>query len=208
VDPYRVLLADDHVMFRQGIRNLIEKVGGIQIIGEVNDGLELLEFLKTSVPDLIILDIAMPKLRGLEAMREVKKNYRNVKIILLTMYGNQGLIRQAINYKTDGFILKEEQIGELIHAIKEVRSGRKYFSSIISEALVSLVREEKNSNVLTDREKEILQFMARGMGNQEIASSLFISVHTVRRHRYNIMEKLDMHSVTELMKYAISEGYC
>ncbi|MEJ2071822.1 MAG: response regulator transcription factor, partial [Syntrophobacterales bacterium] len=111
--PYRVILADDHVMFRQGIRNFIERMENVLIIGEVDDGFALLELLKTAVPDLIILDIAMPKLRGLEALREVKKHYPKVKIVILTMHGNKEFVRQAITEGADGFILKEEPSSEL-----------------------------------------------------------------------------------------------
>ena len=119
--PYKIILADDHVMFRQGIRNFIEKLEHVQISGEADDGLELLELLKTSVPDLIILDIAMPKLRGLEALREVKKRYPQVKVVILTMHGTKEFVRQAVSEGADGFILKEEPSSELIDAIKAVR---------------------------------------------------------------------------------------
>ena len=207
MNPYRIILADDHVMFRHGIRNLIEKIVDIQISGEVNDGLELLEFLKTSVPDLILLDIAMPNLRGLEALREVKKHYPRVKVLILTMHDNEEFIRQAVISKVDGFILKEEPSGELIQAIKAIRAGNKYFSSRLSETLRSFVREEDYTEALTIREREVLQCLARGMSIQEISDSLYISVHTVRRHRYNIMQKLGLKSMTDLVKYAISKGY-
>ena len=205
--PYRIILADDHVMFRQGIRNFIERMENVQIIGEVDDGVALLEFLKTAVPDLIILDIAMPKLRGLEALREVKKRYPKVKIAILTMHGTKEFVRQAVSEGADGFILKEEPSSELIDAIKAVRICNQYFSSRLSEALLSFARGEEDPEVLTEREKEILQCLARGMSTQKISESLFISVHTVRRHRYNIMQKLNLHSLTDLIKYAISKGY-
>ena len=205
--PYKIVLADDHVMFRQGIRNFIEKLENIQISGEVDNGLELLELLKTSVPDLIILDIAMPKLRGLEALREVKKRYPQVKVVILTMHGNKEFVRQAVSEGADGFILKEEPSSELIDAIKAVRVCNHYFSSRLSEALLSFARGEEESDILTDREKEVLQYLARGMSVQKISDTLFISVHTVRRHRYNIMQKLGLHSMTDLVKYAIAKGY-
>ncbi len=181
--PYRIILADDHVMFRQGIRNLIEKTAGFQISGEADDGLELLELLKISMPDLIILDIAMPKLRGLEALREVKKHYPKVKILILTMHDNEEFVRQALTGKADGFILKEEPTSELIQAIKEIRIGKKYFSSRLSGVLMSFIGEEGRTVVLSDREKEVLQYLARGMSTQEISDSLYISTHTVRRHK-------------------------
>jgi DNA-binding NarL/FixJ family response regulator len=207
VNPYRIILADDHVMFRQGIRNFIEKMRDIQITGEVNNGLELLELLKASVPDLILLDIAMPKLRGLEALREVKKYYPKVKVLILTMHDNEEFVRQAVINRADGFILKEERSDELINAIKAIKAGNKYFSPRLSETLRSFVREEDYTEALTNREKEILQCLARGMSIQNISDSLYISIHTVRRHRYNIMQKLHLKSLTDLIKYAISKGF-
>ena len=205
--PYRIILADDHVMFRQGIRNFIERLEHVQISGEVGNGMELLELLKTSVPDLIILDIAMPKLRGLEALREVKKRYPQVKVVILTMHGTREFVRQAVSEGADGFILKEEPSSELIEAIQAVRICHQYFSPRLSEALLSFARGEEDPENLTEREKEILQCLARGMSTQKISDTLFISVHTVRRHRYNIMRKLNLGSMTDLIKYAISKGY-
>ena len=205
--PYRVILADDHVMFRQGIRNFIERMENVLIIGEVDDGFALLELLKTAVPDLIILDIAMPKLRGLEALREVKKHYPKVKIVILTMHGNKEFVRQAITEGADGFILKEEPSSELTQAIEAMRIGHTYFSSRLSEALLSLVREEEDSEILSDREKEVFLCLARGMSIQKISDTLFLSTHTVRRHRFNIMQKLNLENMTDLIKYALSKGY-
>lgn len=205
--PYKILLADDHVMFRQGIRNILEKLGRVQITGEAGDGLELLELLKTSVPDLIILDIAMPKLRGLEALREVKKRYPRVKVVILTMHGTTEFIRQAVSSGADGFILKEESSQELIKALKAVRNGNHYFTPRLSEAMLSFVKGEVDPEVLTFREKEVLRGLVRGMSAQEISATLFISPHTVRRHRYNIMQKLNLHSLTDLIKYGLSRGY-
>jgi DNA-binding NarL/FixJ family response regulator len=206
-DTYRIILADDHVMVRQGIRNLLEKMEDLQVIGEVNNGLELLGFLKTSVPDLILLDLAMPKLRGLEALREVKKGYPGVKILILTMHGSEEFVRQAAINRADGFILKEEPIGELIRGIRAIRTGKKYFSSGLSKALLSMSREGDHPASLSGREKEVLQCLAKGMSVQKISDSLFISVHTVRRHRYNIMQKLGRKNMADLTRYAIAKGY-
>ena len=205
--PYKIVLADDHVMFRQGIRNFIERLENVQISGEVDDGLALLELLKTSVPDLIVLDIAMPKLRGLEALRELKKHYPQVKVVILTMYGNKEFVRQAVNEGADGFLLKEEPSSELLQAIGALRGCHKYFSSRLSEALLSFARGEEDPEVLSDREKEVLQCLARGMSIQKVSETLFISVHTVRRHRYNIMQKLNLDSTTDLIRYAFSKGF-
>jgi DNA-binding NarL/FixJ family response regulator len=205
--PYKIILADDHAMFRHGIRNLIEKIAGFEISGEADDGLELLELLKSSVPDLIILDIAMPRLRGLEALREVKKHFPKVKILILTMHDNEEFVKQAVTGKADGFILKEEPSSELIQAIKDIRNGKKYFSPRLSGALLSFLGAGEPAEALSNREKEVLQYLAKGMGTQEISEALYISIHTIRRHRYNILQKLKLKSTADLIKYAITKGY-
>ena len=133
MSSYNVVLADDHAMFREGIRKIIERIKDVHVSGEVNDGLELLDFLKESTPDLVILDISMPNLRGLEAIREIKKLYPQVKILILTMYRKKEFIRQAIMDGADGFLLKEDPGGALIKAVQALQKGEKYLSSLLTE---------------------------------------------------------------------------
>lgn len=204
---YSIVLADDHVMFREGIRKIIERIEETVIIGEVNDGLELLELLKKSSPNLVILDISMPNLRGLEAIREIKKHYPQVKVLFLTMHRKKEFIRQALADGADGFLLKEDPSGELIRAVQALKKGEKYLSRLISDDLIRLTLELDQNDILTTREKEVLILLAEGRKSQEIANALFISVNTVRRHRYNIMEKLNIKNLAELVKYAISQNY-
>jgi DNA-binding NarL/FixJ family response regulator len=204
---YRVVLADDHVMFRDGIRRIIERIKDVVVSGEVNDGLELLEFLKLSPADLIILDISMPNLRGLEAIREIKKHYSQVKILVLTMHRKKEFIRQALADGADGFLLKEDESSELIRAVQAVQKGQKYLSPLLTSEVMSLSLAEEQSELLTMREREVLKLLAEGKRTQEIAEALFISVNTVRRHRYNIMEKLNIKTMADLVKYAISQHY-
>ena len=203
--PYKIILADDHPIFRRGVRNLIEDMEGVQISGEAQDGPELWKLLKSSIPDLVILDLAMAKMGGLEFLRELKKRYPRVKVLILTTPGNKELVRQAVSGKADGYILKEESGSELIQAIKQVKTGKKYFSSLLSEILVSLATEEKRAESLTIREIEVLRCLAQGMSPQEIAEALFISLHTVRRHRSNIMHKLNLKTINGLLKYAFTK---
>ncbi len=207
MSPYNVMLADDHVMFREGIRRIIERIEGVAISGEANDGLELLEHLKESRPDLVILDISMPNLRGLEAIREIKKLYPRVKIVVLTMHRKKEFIRQALVDGADGFLLKEDPSGQLIRAVQAVRNGEKYLSPLITGDLISLTMAEEQTDLLTIREREVLKLLAEGKKNQEIAEVLFISPHTVRRHRYNLMEKLNLKCMADLVRYAISQNY-
>jgi DNA-binding NarL/FixJ family response regulator len=205
--PFNIVLADDHVMFRQGIRSFLEKQRGIKIVGEAKDGLELLEILKTTTPDLAIVDIVMPKMRGLEVLREVRKKYPRVKILFLTMHGKSEYIRQAIADGVQGFILKEEPSSNLLKALKNIREGSKYFSPLLSSDLTNLILDNGDQKPLSQREKEILTYLAVGLKVPEISEILLISDHTVRRHRQNVMRKLNLRSQTDLIKYAISHGY-
>ncbi len=207
MDPYTIILADDHAMLREGIRKIIERIEGARISGEANDGLELLELLKKSTPNLVILDISMPNLRGLEAIREIRKTYPKVKILVLTMHKKKEFLRQALRDGADGFLLKEDAGSELIRAVQTVRQGGKYLSPLLTNVLTSLAVEEENPEVLTMREREVLKLLAEGKSTKEIAADLYISPHTVRRHRSNIMEKLDIKNLADLVKYAISQSY-
>lgn len=207
MDPLSIVLADDHVMFRQGIRSFLESLDGITIIGEAKDGLELLEILKTTIPDLAIIDIVMPKMHGMEVLQEIRQNYPQIKVLFLTMHGKLEYIRQAIASGVHGFLLKEEPRSELIKAIETIRDGKKYFSPLLATTLSNLIIEKDESRLLTPREREILKCLASGMTTQEIAELFLLSTNTVRRHRQNIMQKLDVHSQTELVRYAISHGY-
>lgn len=204
---YTIILADDHAMFREGIRRIIERIEDVAVIGEVNDGLELLDLLKESCPDLILLDISMPNLRGLEAIREIKKTYPQIKILVLTMHKKKQFILQALKDGAAGFLLKEDASDELLRAVQTVRNGGRYFSPLLSTVLSSLVLEKEESEVLTTREKEVLTLIAEGKKTIEIAAALYISPYTVRRHRSNIMEKLNIKSLADLVKYAISQTY-
>jgi DNA-binding NarL/FixJ family response regulator len=207
MDTCTIILADDHAMLREGIRKIIERIEGALIIGEVNDGLELLELLKKSNPNLVILDISMPNLRGLEAIREIKKTYPQVKVLVLTMHRKKEFLRQALRDGADGFLLKEDAGSELIRAVQTVRNGGKYLSPLLSSVLTSLAVEEEKTEVLTMREREVLKLLAEGKRTKEIAAALYISPHTVRRHRSNIMEKLNIKNLADLVKYAISQSY-
>ena len=204
---YKIVLADDHVMFRQGIKQIVKDIDGLEVIGEAGDGLELLQLLKKLHPDLIILDISMPNLRGLEATREIKKLSPHLKILLLTMHKRKEFVRQGLANGADGFLLKEDADIELIRAIATLKRGEKYFSPLLSATLADLALEKEKPTLLTIREKEVLKLLAEGKTNRNIAELLHISMYTVRRHRSNIMRKLGAKSVTQLLKYALAQGY-
>ena len=207
MDTYTIVLADDHAMFREGIRKIIERIEDVSVSAEVNDGLELLELLKKSLPDMVLLDISMPNLRGLEAIREIKKSYPQVKILVLTMHKKREFIRQALSDGADGFLLKEDAGGELIRAVQAIRKGGMYLSPLLSSVLTSLALDEDKTDILTIREREVLKLIAEGKRTKDIGEALFISPYTVRRHRANIMEKLNLNNLADLVKYAISQTY-
>jgi DNA-binding NarL/FixJ family response regulator len=204
---YSIVVADDHAMFRQGLKLIIDQLDDVAIVGEASDGLQLLELLRKATPDLIIMDISMPNLRGLEATREVKRLYPRVKVLILTMHKKKEFVRQALLYNADGILLKEEPGSELIRAVQTIRSQEKYLSPMLSTMVASLVMGKAEIDSLSIREREVLKLLAEGKSAQEIAEVLYISVFTVRRHRHNIMKKLNIQNFSDLVKYAISQDY-
>ena len=208
MDVCSIVLADDHVMFRKGVKRIIEETPALEVVGEANDGLELLRLLKAQEPKLVILDISMPRLRGLEATREIKKLYPQVKVILLTMHRSKEFLQQALEAGADGFLLKEDADFELLRAIQAVREGKKFISPLLSTEMADLALRDKpaDPDPLTLREKTIVKLLAEGKTPKEIADLLYISVFTVRRHRDNIMRKLNLKRLADLIRYALSRG--
>ena len=213
MSAYRIVLADDHVMFRKGIRNILERDVGLEVAGEAGDGLELLKFIKNATPDMVLLDIAMPSLRGLEATREIKMISPEVKVLILTMHRDKEYVYYAISAGAEGYLLKEDADTELFKAIEKIRSGGYYISPLLSGELThELIQEHHKGQLpppksLTVREREVLKLIAEGVKNKEIADLLFISARTVEHHRANIMRKLNIKKTANLIKYAICEGY-
>jgi DNA-binding NarL/FixJ family response regulator len=201
------VLADDHALFRGGVKRIIKEHADLEVIGEAGDGLELMQLLKKSNPNIVILDISMPNLRGLEAAREIKKMYPQIRILLLTMHKKKEFIQQGIAGGADGFILKEEADEVLLQAILAIRQGKRFISPLLSQEVAELLIGKKKPELLSIREKEVLQLLADGKSNKDIADLLFISTHTVRRHRENIMQKLNLKGVVDLVQYAVAEGY-
>jgi len=205
--PYTIVLADDHALFRQGVRKIIEDVDDLKVVGEASDGLELLELLKKSKPNLIILDIAMPNLRGLEAAREIKGLYPQIKVLLLTMHKKKDFLQQGLEAGVDGFLVKEDADTALLQAVKAIQRGEKYYSPLISDKLADLAFQRGKTDPLTKREKEVAKLLAEGKSSKEIAELLYISIYTVRRHRDNIMKKLELKGLADLVRYAMDKGY-
>ena len=214
MNPYRVVLADDHAMFRQGVKRILQDADELEVVGEASDGIELLEVSKEMSPDMVIVDISMPNLRGLEATREIKAIFPNVKVLILTMFRSKEYVHGAISAGAEGYLLKEDADTELFVAVEKIRQGGRYISPILSgeltHELIHVGHEGESAssgNFLTLREKEVLKLIAEGKSHKEIADLLFISVRTVDHHRANIMRKLNIKDTANLTKYAIQEGY-
>jgi len=212
--PFRIVLADDHVLFRQGIRNILERRPELAVVAEAGDGLELLEMMKKIGADLVIMDISMPHLRGLEALREIRKSHPDLRVLFLTMHKELEYMRAAIQAGAEGYLLKEDADTDLFKAIESIRKGGRYLSPLLSSsAAYELLRGRVTGKTksapddLTLREREVLTLIAEGTSSREIATRLFISPRTVEHHRENMMRKLNVRSTAQLVKYAITRGY-
>jgi len=207
----RVLVVDDHAMFREGIRALLEGYDDVEIVGEATEGREAIEKVCQLAPQVVLMDIAMPVMGGLEATRRIQKETPNARVLVLTQHEDSEYILSLLRAGAKGYISKTATASELVSAIRTVHKGESFLypsaaTTLIEEYLTRVGGEKNEYERLTDREREILQLVAEGRTNREIADSLFISVKTVLRHRTNIMEKLGFHNRTELIKYAISKG--
>ncbi len=210
---YDILLADDHVMFRQGIKRVIEESDDLKIVGEVGNGLELLEFLKNRPVDMVILDISMPGMRGIEATREAKVIRPDIKVLILTMHNNTEYVQHSIKAGADGYLIKENSDTELLTAINKVLQGDRYISHALSLELAdNFLRKGRQDSKhpfdrLTIREREVLKLIAEGKSSRDVAELLFISPRTAEHHRANIRKKLGIRSTADLTKYALRKGY-
>jgi len=210
---YTILLADDHTLIRLGIRNLISNNSALSVIGEVGDGEALLEFLKTTQPDLLILDISMPKLTGIEAVSRVKKLYPGIKILMLTMHKNKQYFFHAMSAGADGYLMKEDSDEELLLAIKRIQDGKNYLSPFLSQDfaddVISAYRNNRSSpfETLTKREREVLKLVVDGHTSKVMAKMLFLSPRTVDHHRANLLRKFDMKSSVDLVNFAVRNGF-
>ena len=209
----RVLLVDDHTILRQGLKMLLHAQPDMEVVGEASDGHQAIAEAQRLQPDVILMDITMPEMNGIEATRHVRRQHPDIRVLVLTMHENEEYLFQVLRAGAAGYILKEAADTELITAIRTVQSGRFYLSPSAQTMMVGdylqRVRtgEEKDSySGLTEREREILKLVAEGLTNNQIAERLFISPKTVDTHRTHIMDKLNLHSRAELVKYAMRRG--
>lgn len=214
MNPIKILLADDHALIRTGIRNLLEGNTEFQIIGEASDGEEALQKTKSLLPDVVIIDISMPKISGIEATKQIADRFPATKVLVLTMHENAEYVYQIFKAGAVGYLLKNAGKEELVDAIRAVSQGRKYIGRNVPELMISEYMKKaaerngaKEEAILTNRESEILELIAQGLNNQQIADRLFISPRTVDTHRTNIMQKLNVHDAVNLVRYALEHGF-
>ncbi len=206
-----VLLVDDHTVVRQGLRALLQAEEDIEVAGEAENGRQAVAMARKEPPDVIVMDVAMPLLNGLEATRQILKGQTHTKILVLTSYGDDDCVSQLMKAGAAGYLIKQTAANELLKAIREVHRGNAFFSPAIAKRLRDQCRDafstgKGTTGDLTSREAEVLQLIAEGFSNKQIAGELGISIKTVEKHRQQVMNKLNIHDVAGLTRYAISKG--
>jgi DNA-binding NarL/FixJ family response regulator len=209
----RILLADDHTVVRKGLRLLLESQAGFVVIADAADGREAVALAERHAPDVVVMDVAMPTLNGIEAARQITAKQPHTAVVFLSMHADEGYVLKALKAGARAYILKDSAEHDLINAVQAVSEGKAFFSPVISKMLVEdYMRQmqerqvEDSFELLTTREREVLQLAAEGRSNKEVAAILNLSLYTVETHRGNILQKLNLHSVAELILYAIRKG--
>jgi DNA-binding NarL/FixJ family response regulator len=210
---HTILIADDHTLFREGLRSLLSTHEDLHVLGEAENGQEALRAVAERKPDLLLIDLSMPKMGGLDAIREIKRYEPEMKILVLTVHETEEFVLEALNAGASGYVLKDATHQELILAIRSVLREKRYLSPDISAKVIEgyidgrkAVKSTSSWESLTLREREILKLIAEGRKNKEIADILFLSAKTVAKHRANLMSKLDLHSASALTAYAMERG--
>ncbi len=209
----RVLLADDHAIVRRGLRSLLETEPGLTVVAEAADGLDALRLTEDHEPDVVILDVAMPKLNGIDVAARAQKLKRPPKVIILSMHADESYIIRALSAGARAYLLKDATDEDLLPAVRTVAAGKPFFSPAVAGVLVEDYMRQLQTrglsdsyHLLTDREKEVLQLLAEGRSNKEVASLLNLGLSTVETHRANLMQKLNLHNTAEIVLYAVRKG--
>ena len=213
MNEIRILLADDHTVIRSGLRVLLERQPGFRVIAEAADGRETVELANAHVPNVLVVDVAMPKLNGIDAVRQITARHPGIGVVVLSMHSDESYVLRALKAGARGYLLKDSPEADLISAILAVHEGKAFFSPAISKMLAEdYLRQlqqrgkEDSYELLTGREREVLQLLAEGRSNKEVATVLGLSLYTVETHRANILEKLNLRGTPELILYAVRKG--
>jgi DNA-binding NarL/FixJ family response regulator len=204
----KIILVDDHKILRDGLRSIIEEKSHMSVISEASNGRDAIKLCSKLIPDVVIIDVSMPDLNGIEATKQILKRNPDIKVIALSMYSSKQFIQEMFTVGAYGYLLKDGDSDELILAITSVMQNKKYLSNSINQEYLTTLKRGDNivANDLSDREKEVLQLIAEGKSSKEIGTILFLSSKTVDVHRSNIMKKVDLYTVSELTKFAIKQG--
>ena len=209
----RVIIAEDHTILREGLRALLSSSPDFEIVGEAEDGRAAIKCVETTRPDLILMDLSMPRMSGLDAIREIKRQFPHTKIVVLTVHKTEEYVLATLKAGADGYVLKDTTHAELLMALQSVMRGKRFLSPGISDTVIEGYLEGKKTgaprsawDTLTHREQEILKLIAEGYTNKQVADYLCLSVKTVETHRSNLMRKLDLHNVSALTAYALEKG--
>ena len=210
---FRVLIADDHGVVRQGLRTLLEKSPEVSVVGEAADGREAVRLAAELHPNIVVMDLAMPLLNGIDAAAQIIARDPGIQVIILSMHSDESYILRALNAGAKGYLLKDAAEGDILPAVRTVASGRPYFSPVIAATLLDeylqTMKKHKvqdSYDLLTDREKDVLQLLAEGKTNKEVAALLSLSPYTVESHRTNLMQKLNLHNTAEIVLYAVRKN--
>ena len=213
MNPVRILLADDHTVMRNGLRLLLERQPHLQVVGEASDGRQAVALSESANPDVVIMDIGMPNLNGIEATRQIVNRNPRTAIAILSMHSDESYVIRALKAGARAYLLKDSAEADLLAAVRALTEGKSFFSPAISKILVEDYMRQLESRgaedtyeLLTNREREILQLLAEGRTNKEVANMLNLSLYTVETHRTHILQKLNLHSVPELILYAVRKG--
>mgnify|MGYP001038561719 CR=1 FL=1 len=209
----RVVIAEDYTILREGLRALLSSAPDLEVIGEAENGLSAIRCVENMKPDLVLMDLSMPKTNGVDAIREIKKKFPDIKVLALTVHKNEEYVLASLKAGADGYVLKDATQAELMTAIKTVLMGKSYLSPEVSEKVIEGYVEGRKTlkpksawDTITSREREVLKLIAEGYKNREIADYLCISIKTVDKHRTNLMKKLDIHTVSALTAFALKKG--
>jgi DNA-binding NarL/FixJ family response regulator len=204
----RILLADDHGVVRQGFKMILSAEADMEIVGEAGNGREAVELAERLKPDIVVMDVAMPELNGIEATRRLAESAPHARVLALSMHKDSVYVRETLRAGARGYLLKDSGANDLVAAVRAVASGEGYLSPAVSNAVLDDYRRHVTNaiDLLTSREREVLQMLAEGKTNKEIAATLNLSVYTVDAHRGHIMEKLNLHSINELVRFAVRNG--